>query len=213
MTEHVIEYRPRPRQRVYIKLSGGRSFTIPVSDGHPLRLGLELSEAEVERLVRLDQYHRGKDKAFRLLSIRARTRHEIAVALENLGIEPSIRGGIVEELEELGLIDDEKFTRDYIQTKMDVKQLGPHRLKHLLSKLGVKMPVIETALAELFDTEVQEALSWRLVDKRLSRQNLDEKAVRQINGLLQRKGFDYEVVNRVSYALLKRTGQDVEDPY
>jgi regulatory protein len=174
---------------------------------------LELSEAEVERLVRLDQYHRGKDKAFRLLSIRARTRHEIAVALENLGIEPSIRGGIVEELEELGLIDDEKFTRDYIQTKMDVKQLGPHRLKHLLSKLGVKMPVIETALAELFDTEVQEALSWRLVDKRLSRQNLDEKAVRQINGLLQRKGFDYEVVNRVSYALLKRTGQDVEDPY
>lgn len=213
MPEHVIEYRPRPRQRVYIKLSGGRSFTIPVPDGQALRLGSQLSEPEVDRLVRLDQYHRGKDKAFRLLAIRARTRHEIGAALEGLGLERSISRGIVEELEELGLIDDERFTREYIQTKMDVKQLGPHRLKHLLSKLGVKTPVVDLALSELFDAEVQETLAWRLVDKRLSRQKLDEKAVRQINGLLQRKGFDYEVVNRVSYALLKRIGQDVEDSY
>ena len=213
MTEHVIEYRPRPRQRVYIKLSGGRSFTIPVLDGETLSLGLELSEAEVERLVGLGQYHQGKDKAFRLLSIRARTRHEIGAALEGLGIEPSIRRGIVAELEELELIDDERFSRDYIQTKMDVKQLGPHRLKQLLSKLGVKMPVIEAALSECIDIEIQEELAWRLVDKKLSRQKLDEKAVRQINGLLQRKGFDYEVVNRISYALLKRAGQDVEELY
>ena len=213
MTEHVIEYRPRPRQRVYIKLSGGRSFTIPVSDGESLSLGLELSEAEVERLVRLGQYYRGKDKAYRLLTVRARTRHEIAAALDGLGLKPSICREIVEELEELGLIDDERFAREYIQTRMDVKQLGPHRLRYLLSKLGVKMPVIEAALAELFDDEVQEELAWRLVDRKLARQNLDEKAVRRLRGLLQRKGFDYEVVNRVSYALLKRTGQDVEDPY
>jgi len=213
MTEHVIDYRPRPRKRVYIKLSGGRSFTIPVSACESIGQGTVLSEAEVERLFRLGQYYLGKDKAFRLLAIRARTRQEIESALDGLSLEPSICRGLMEELEALGLVDDVRFAREYIQTKMEVRQFGPHRLKYQLSKLGIKKPVIEAALAEAFDPGLQEELAWKLVDKKLTRQKLDEKSIRRIGGLLRRSGFDYEVVNRVSYALLKRIGQDVEDSY
>jgi regulatory protein len=212
MPEQVIEYRPRPRKRVFIKLSGGRSFTIPVSACESLTRGTVLKDEEVEQFVRLGQYYLGKDKAYRLLAIRARTRQEIVDALRGLRLEASICRGLVEELEELGLIDDARFAREYIQTKQELRQFGPHRLKYQLSKLGVKMPVIEAALAETFDPELQEVLAWKLVDRKLGRQKLDERSIRRINGLLQRSGFDYEVVNRVSYALLRRIGRDVEDP-
>ena len=102
MTERVIECRPRPRQRIYIKLSGGRFFTIPSGETSSLEVGTVLTEADVEKLSRLDQYVRGKEKALRLLSIRSRTRYEIGTALDTLGLERSIRNGILEEFEELG---------------------------------------------------------------------------------------------------------------
>ncbi|MFH1754827.1 MAG: RecX family transcriptional regulator, partial [Candidatus Latescibacterota bacterium] len=137
MTEHVIEYRPRSRQRMFIKLSGGRSFTIPVEEVSSLEIASAVSEEEIARLSRIDQYFRGKDKALRLLSIRLRTRQEICSALDDLGIEQSIRNGIMGEFEELGLIDDERFARVYTREKIDTKQLGPYRLKYQLSKLGI----------------------------------------------------------------------------
>jgi regulatory protein len=207
MPERIAQLKPRPRDRVTVTLSGGRFFTIPAERAASLSEGVELSDDEVARLERVDQYFRGMDKAVRLLSLRARTRYELKTALNRLEIAPPVRDGIVAELEEQGLVDDRRFALEYVRVKADVRAMGPHRLRHDLRKRGVAGETIEAVLGEEFDVERQESMARALVERKVTGP-VDEKTVRRVAGLLRRKGYDYEVVNRISYDLLQRIGSD-----
>ena len=163
-----------------------------------------LSDEDIGRLDRMDQYFRGKDKALRLLSLRSRTRREIKTALEKLELNPSIRDGLVSELEEAGLINDLRFTREYVRIKSEVKRFGPHRLRHDLKRLGVARTIVEEVLEESFDPAAQEEMARELAERRVRGETVDEKTVRRVAGFLKRKGYDYEIVNRICYDLLRR---------
>ncbi len=187
-----------------IRLSGGRFFTVPASTAETLQPGTALRDDEIERLSRIDQYVRGKDKALRLLSIRSRSRHELETALAGMQIEPAVTSGILEELRELGLVDDARFAREFTDSRVEIKQLGPHRLKFELRKFGVSPAIVDRVLHETFPSGRQEELAWQIVRKKLGSREPGEKDVRRINDLLKRKGFDFGVASRVAYELLKR---------
>lgn len=218
MPETIVEIKPRPRDRMLIRLSGGRFFTIPQSEGETLGTGIALRDEDVERLSRIDQYLRGRDKALRLLSIRARSRHELESALAGMEIVAGVRNGILEELRELGLVDDVRFAREYAGVRVELKHVGPHRLRFELRKFGVSSAIVDRVLDESFPSGRQDELAWEVVRKRLGSRKPDEKDVRRINDLLKRKGFDYGVINRIAYELLKRRGSSFgttsdEEPY
>jgi regulatory protein len=208
MSDHVVELKPRPRGLVTVKFAGGRFFTIPLDQAQGLEIGTVVRDDEVDRLDRVDQYFRGKGKALRLLSKRARTRKEIKSALDNLSIESSIRDGILSELAETGLIDDRRFAREYVRLKAEVRDFGPHRLRHDLKKLGVSPSIVDDAVDEAFDTDVQEEAARRVARKRAAGSPVDEKTARRIAGVLRRKGYDYEVINRVLYDFLHDRDRD-----
>ena len=204
MPDHIVELKPRPRGRVTIKLAGGRFFTVPLDQTRALSVGTALSDGEISRLDRIDQYFRGKSKAMLLLSKRARTRAQIKTALEKLSIEPSIRDGILTELIETGLVDDRRFAREYVHLKSEVRGFGPHRLRRDLTRLGVGSAIVDEALDGSFDSEKQTSMARELALRRTGGGSVDERTARRIADLLRRKGFDFEVVNRVVYDLLHR---------
>jgi regulatory protein len=210
MPEHIVERKPRPRDRVVIRLSGGRFFAIPEQAAETLAVGTELSDADIQRLDGIDQSLRGRDKAMRMLAIRARSRREIDDALRALGLRDAIRQGLLAELEELGLVDDARFARDFVSDKKDVRRLGPHRLRSDLKKLGVSRDVVDDALHS-FSADQQEAMARALADRQLGGGQVSEKVVRRIMGMLARKGFDFAVVNRVGYDLARRVRRDDGD--
>lgn len=211
MAESIVEWKPRPRNRVYIKLSGGRFFTVPESETLPLKVGSTLSDEQIEQLGRIDQYVRGKEKALRLLSIRPRTRFEIRKALDGIGVIQAIREGIVSELVEQGILDDVRFAREYVRARMQSKHLGPHRLRFDLGKLGVGETIVESVLGEEFSAHTQDELAWDVVRKKLGARGANEADIRRLSGLLRRKGMDYEVINRIMYELLERGDADRPD--
>jgi regulatory protein len=208
MPERIVERKPRPHERVFLRLSGGRFFTLPEAGSEDLVIGATLADEAVERISRVDQYLRGKDKAVRMLSIRSRSRHEVESALAGMEISAGIRSGIVEELRELGLLDDVRFAREFVGARVELKRLGPHRLKFELRKLGVDPAIVDQALDEAFPAGRQEELAWLAVRKKLGSRRPGDRDVRRINDYLRRKGFDYGVINHVAYDLLKRYGSD-----
>lgn len=210
MPDNIVELKPRPRGLVTVKLAGGRFFTIPM-EVDSLRVGAVLSDEDVARFDRMDQYFRGKEKALSLISRRPRTRREIRTALEKLSISESILLGIVTELEETGLVDDRRFAREYVKVKMDVRRLGPYRLRHDLMKLGVRKSIVDDVLDECFDDDVQESMARELARRKAGGVEIDERTARRISDMLKRKGFDFEVVNRVVYELLHSSGVERPD--
>lgn len=207
MPDRIAHLKPRPRDRVTVTLSGGRFFTIPAERAASLAKGVELADEEIDRLDKVDQYFRGMDKVMRLLSLRSRTKFELKKALDATAVSASVRSGVIAELEERGLIDDRRFAVEYVRVKTDVRSMGPHRLRHELRKLGVAGTTIEVVLDEEFDAERQESMARALVERKVTGP-VDEKAVRRVAGMLRRKGYDYEIVNRISYELLQRIGSD-----
>ncbi len=141
-----------------------------------------------------------------MLAIRSRSRHELDNALAGMEIAPEIRRGILEELRELGLVDDVRFAREFVGARVDLKRLGPHRLKFELRKLGVSPAIVDRALEEAFPSGRQEELAWIAARKKLGSRTPGERDVRRVIDFLKRKGFDYGVINRVAYELLKRSG-------
>ena len=210
MSETLVEWKPRPRNRVFLKLSGGRFFTIPESAAPPFELGAVLSDEDIERLSRIDQYHRGRAKAIHLLAIRARSCFEIRQRLDRLEILPAIRNGIVEELLEEGLLDDARFCTEFVRNQIETKGFGPHRLRVELKKRGIGAAIVDAVFETELQGENQDDMAWREVRKKLGSRKADEGDVRRIGALLRRKGLDYEVINRVMYRLLQESGVEVE---
>jgi len=202
MPETIVERKPRPRDRVWIRLSGGRFFAIPEAAATACVVGAAVSSEDIERLDRMDQYLRGHDKALRMLAMRSRSRREVDSALRTLGVSDAVRKGLVDELEENGLIDDTRFAREFVSVRKDTRRVGPHRLRADMSKLGLHRAVVDKALAS-YSTEEQETLARALVERTI-RGVVDEKALRCVLALLKRKGYDYAVVNRVAYELARK---------
>jgi regulatory protein len=193
MPEIITERKPRPRDRVEIRISGGRFFAIPQAAAEMLAVGQELSDEDVAHIDGIAQYTRGRDKVMRMLALRSRSKREIDDALRTLGLRDTIRTGIVRELEESGLVDDARFAREFVAVKKDVRRVGPHRLRHDLGKLGLGRAA-----------EEQLTMARALADKQMGASLPNEKLVRRVIGMLRRKGYDYAVVNKVAYELARR---------
>lgn len=194
-----------------MRLSGGRSFIIPETEAAGLRPGLELPADAIERLSRIDQYLRGKEKALRLLSIRSRSKHELEKALGALRLDPAVARGIMQEMIDCGLVDDLRFAREFVRAKTELKNQGPHRLRGDLKRSGVARTVIDRAIGELCTAESQEELAWRAARRKMGTGNLDVNAVKRVSDHLKRKGFDFEIVHKVIFELLKRAGAGEPD--
>jgi regulatory protein len=203
MPETIIERKPRPRDQVLIRLSGGRFFAIPQAAAEQLAVGAQLSDEDVAHLDGIAQYTTGREKAMRMLAMRSRSKREIDDALRALAIRDTIRAGIVRELEENGLIDDARFAREFVAVKKDVRRLGPHRLRQDMGRLGLSRTVVDDALTG-FGADEQETLARALIEKQLGMSVPNEKSVRRIVGMLRRKGYDYSVVNKIAYDLARR---------
>jgi regulatory protein len=203
MPEIITERKPRPRDRVEIRISGGRFFAIPQAAAEMLAVGQELSDEDVAHIDGIAQYTRGRDKVMRMLALRSRSKREIDDALRTLGLRDTIRTGIVRELEESGLVDDARFAREFVAVKKDVRRVGPHRLRHDLGKLGLGRAAVDEALSD-FGAEEQLTMARALADKQMGASLPNEKLVRRVIGMLRRKGYDYAVVNKVAYELARR---------
>ncbi len=211
MAESIVEWKPRSRDRVFIRLSGGRFFTVPAAETRTLETGATLSDEDIENLSRIDQYFRGKDKAMRLLALRPRSRWEVKSALDGIGLIPAIRDGVLLDLKERGFIDDARFASEFVRNQIELKLMGPHRLRFTLKKRGVSASIIDDVLSREVTDSGQEAAAWRLVRKKIGEKTPDEGDIRRLSGMLSRKGLDYEIINRVMYKLLQQSKHTVDE--
>lgn len=147
-------------------------------------------------------------KAGRLLSIRARTEQEIRDRLTAAEFEASVVEQTITRLDELGLLDDLDFAREWIRDRSARKSLGPRALKAELTAKGVARDVIDRALeAEGLDEEelaTQAAAAWV---RKVARFPLAEQA-HKLQQMLLRKGFSFEAAQAGARAVLPPEGWD-----
>jgi regulatory protein len=144
------------------------------------------------------------------LTGRARTRSDLAAKLAQRKVPDEIATRLLDRFEEVGLIDDAAFAREWVSQRQEGRGLARRALAQELRRKGIDDEVARDALGDIAeDNEV--AAARMLVRRKLrSVRDLDhDKAVRRLVGMLARKGHSSGVAFRV---VREELGADLADP-
>jgi regulatory protein len=150
-------------------------------------LGPPADHEAVARKILLDQ-----------LTGRARTRAELATKLAKKQVPSEVADRLLDRFEEVGLVDDAAFAREWVQTRQSGRGLARRALSAELRRKGVDQQVIAQAVETVEpDDEIEAAR--QLVRRKLPslRRHDDVVVVRRLTGMLARKGYPPGVAYRV----------------
>ena len=140
-----------------------------------------------------------KEKALNLLEYRAHSRRELFDKLKRFSDIDTVNE-VLDMLEDGGLIDDEAYAFQYAHDLMEMKLLGPARLKMELAKRGIKDEIAEEAIyaaeAEIGDAEER---LLRIIELRYKNLLSDEKNCKKVINSLFRLGYGYDIIKEAIY--------------
>lgn len=143
-------------------------------------------------------YTVAREIALRQLTVRARTRVELARALARKKVPEEVAISVLDRLAEVGLIDDAVFARDWLAAG-GRRQKSRRVLLGELAEKGVDRELIDEAAGELAAERDYEVARGFAARKATALAGL-EPAVRyrRLTGALARRGFPASVVAQVT---------------
>ena len=124
------------------------------------------------------------------LTGRARSRQELADKLAQRNVPEELAERLLDRFEEVGLVDDAAFARDWVEGRHSARGLAPRALAQELRRKGVRDDVAREALSQI-GRDDQEATARELVRRKLrSLARFDDATkTRRLVGMLARKGY------------------------
>ena len=147
-----------------------------------------------------------REKALNLLEYRAHSRDELLQKLRRF-TDAETASAVLDELVEVGLINDEAFAVQYAHDLMEEKLLGPIRLRQELGRKGIDDETAEDAIWQA-ETELGDAESRldRLIGMKYKENLADEKNRRRVVNALFRLGYGYDMIKTA----MKKAGQEMQ---
>jgi regulatory protein len=179
--------------RINVYLDGDFAFGMSRVVAAWLQVGQVLDEEKIEKLRKEDTFEVALQKAFHFLSFRMRSEAEIHNKLIEQGYGDEIVQRVLERLRENGLVNDQEFTRRWIENRNTFRPRSRRALMVELKRKGVTEEVIQTTLAEeTDDDQAANEAACRYV-KRIA--GLDWPTFREkLGAYLMRRGFSYGTV-------------------
>lgn len=148
------------------------------------------------------------ERALGLLAVRSRTRRELETRLLSAGFDlEEIREELV-RLEEVGLVDDERFAEAFAEHAAGGRLEGRRSVAASLAAKGVARPTIERVLEDMGSDEEGRALE--LARSRVGRLASlpPETARRRLVSFLARRGYDLSVALGAARSALEQRNED-----
>ncbi|HYH28502.1 MAG TPA: regulatory protein RecX [Actinomycetota bacterium] len=135
-----------------------------------------------------------KDRALDLLAYRSRSREEIRRRLSRAGFEEDEIGTALDDLERVGLVDDERFARELATYQVGGKGAGRRLALGALRQAGVDTETAERAVAEAAGDDEQDRAEELARSRARRLSGLEERvAFQRLVGFLMRRGYEGEV--------------------
>ncbi|MGN1131031.1 MAG: regulatory protein RecX [Ruminococcus sp.] len=156
-------------------------------------VGSQIDDQQLKELIESSNIKRAKEKALWLISYRDHSKKELESKVRNCSDIDSAKKA-VEKLESVGLVDDEKFARNYAQQLLFVKHYSKKGAKYKLIEKGIDRDLADSVLEEI-DFDPQEHI--KIIIERKYGNLSDEKTRRRAVSALQRKGYSWSDIKTV----------------
>lgn len=198
-----IEFKRRRPERFVVQWDNGEThlFSPEIAATYRFAPGKEFSDAAYRQILREDGVRRAKDQMLRYLGIRAHSRQELRRKTLAKGFQPDHVDEALDALENLKLIDDAQFVRQFIHNELTLRPCSKNLLLEKLLQKGVDRAILQPILDEIYATQSPEEIIHQIAARFLQRQRQltppkrTEKLIRHLQG----KGFEWELINWVLY--------------
>ena len=152
-----------------------------------------------------------KDYAFFLLSRRPQSIKELSTKLYKYSIKKKVSDQVVKrvinDLISNNFLDDDEFTLWWIKQRCQFRPKGRAGLIYELGAKGINRQTIDQAINKIFSEEQDEfSVAKNLITKKIKNyQKLPKEELRKkVTGLLQRRGFNWQITCQVIDSLLDK---------
>jgi regulatory protein len=183
-------------KRAVVYLDGRFAFNLAteVALEKNLTAGQDLSEGQIEALLKADKFHRCLEAALSYLSYRPRSESEIRHLLRRHGYTSDSIEGVLAKLKERELVDDTAFAHYWKENRDSFNPRSRRLIKLELGRKGIAAGIIDQVVGDANDSDnayqaaQRKVRSLPLMDYPTFRHRLSE--------YLRRRGFSYELINR-----------------
>ena len=196
------------KSRVSVYLDGKYAFSLDEVDAYRLKIkiGATLTQEDVQRCNLESNLSKAISKAADILSRKPATKHEIVLKLREKGYDDAVISVAVNELEELGYINDYDYACLYMDYAAE-KCYGEKKIRYELANKGVDPYIIEDVLAEKSCPD-SETLVELIYSKYGSVDMQDIKVKQRVSRFLLSRGFDFSEVNDAIRQYIKQEQED-----
>ena len=156
-------------------------------------VGRDISDEDLKEMIELSNERRAKEKALWLISYRNHSKKELKDKIRRTCDDSSAEKA-VERMEELGLVNDEEYARQFARKLLLQKKMARRAAMLEMSRKGIDK---ETAQAALDEVDVDYRENIRYIIEKKYRDIGDEKIKRRAVAALQRLGYGWDDIRAV----------------
>lgn len=199
ITSLVQQERRAWRTSIFIDGNFWRAIDTEIVVELGLHEGRRLSDGELSKLGHALETKKALQRAFNLLSHRARSTKELSERLGRAGFEEEVVAEVVEKLRSLGYLDDNEFASLWLRDRINTKLYGKHRIKHELKLKGIADDIIDEHLGAHSSDDSEYGRAFRLAQSKVgSYANSNaHKSQRRLSQFLMRRGYSSAIAYRV----------------
>ena len=204
-----LEVQKKNKNRVNVYIDDEYKFACDeeIVYRYKLTKGQKVDLKEIEEIAEEDNFIKGKNYAFRIVEKSYKAKSQVIDKLKSRGYDEKIINKIISLLEEYNLIDDKVYVKAYI--KDNLSKQGKMKLLYNLKSKGIKEDIILSELKNIDDNSLEEA-AYNSAEKKylqlIKRETDSFKITQKLSTFLLSRGYDYEIIKRVSRRLLEHQG-------
>lgn len=187
------------QKRVNINLDGSFGFGLDLENFMKLQLKVnqELTQEEINEIIKKGELQKSFDKTLRFVMTRPRSLKEVKDYFRRKEVDNSLHKNILDRLEKLQLLDDQKFARWWVDQRLQFKHKSKKDITFELRQKGIDTNTIKNVLD---DSEMDELkIAKELISKKEYKwKRYDEdKRKQKVTQYLVGKGFSWDVIGQV----------------
>lgn len=195
----ITQIKPQKNQRrvnIYLDDEFGFGLDLENYMKLSLKVGNELTDEQVEEIVKKAEFQKTLDKLLRFATLRPRSVREYNLWFKKRKVHDSLHEMLFNRLKKLELLDDEKFTRWWVGQRLQFKYKSRREIAYELRQKGIDKEIIDQVISESVDQEKEIEMAKKLLEKKIYRWKSLPKieAQRKMSDYLGRHGFGWDVV-------------------
>ncbi|QBP40363.1 recombination regulator RecX [Paenisporosarcina antarctica] len=168
-----------------------------------------LEDWERDEIVFDDEIRKAFNKALHFLAFRMRSEYEVKKKLLDLEYGEAVVLEAIQKLHNLGFLNDEAFSKAFLETQKKTSKKGPRVIQQELKKKGIEKSLQEEVLktyTEEDQTQIAQGLAEKIANQQSSKTPRQVK--QKIQDTLLRKGYSYATISKVIEEIEFETEQD-----